>query len=231
MHPLRGPLHDVKNVQDVPRRGDFDEPDGIEDGPPPVLSDLAALVTFAFVGSFSPGPNNAVLWASGISFGLRRTIPHVVGGALGVGALVIGVATGFGAFLEAVPAAALTLKVAGSLYLLYVAWRVVGSGAIARAEAAHPLSVSQAACFQWLNPKAWFFAIALAGTFIREDQRGSAAIALLAGVVFVVVAVSFTIWAAGGAALARLVSDERRRRVVNLLLAALIVASVVLLWI
>jgi threonine/homoserine/homoserine lactone efflux protein len=195
-----------------------------------VLNELAALVAFAFVGSFSPGPNNAVLWASGISFGFRRTIPHVLGGALGVGALVVGVAAGIGAFLEAVPATALALKMAGSVYLLYVAWRVAGSGVIARAEAAHPLGVWQAAVFQWLNPKAWVFAVALAGTFIPEDVAAPAGIALLTGVVIAVVVVSFTIWAAGGAALARFVDDERRRRLASLVLAALIVASVVFLW-
>lgn len=196
-----------------------------------MLNELAALVAFAFVGSFSPGPNNAVLWASGISFGFRRTIPHVVGGALGVGALVVGVAAGIGALLEAVPAAALALRIAGSVYLLYVAWRVAGSGTISRAEAAQPLSLWQAAWFQWLNPKAWFFAIALVGTFLSEEPHRLAGIALLTAIVIAVVTVSFTIWAAGGAALARFVADERRRRGVNLVLATLIVASVVLLWI
>lgn len=186
---------------------------------------------FAFVGSFSPGPNNAVLWASGISFGFRRTIPHVIGGALGVGTLVIGVAAGIGAFLEAVPAAATALRIAGSAYLLYVAFQVAGSGAIGRTEVSRPLGVGQAAVFQFLNPKAWVFALAVVGTFLREDLPRPAGIALIASVVIVVVIVSFTIWAAGGAALARFVVDERRRRMVNLVLAALIVASVVLLWI
>jgi threonine/homoserine/homoserine lactone efflux protein len=196
-----------------------------------MVNELAALVVFAFVGSFSPGPNNAVLWASGISFGFRRTLPHVVGGALGVGALVVGVAAGIGALLEAVPAAALALKVAGSAYLLFVAWRVAGSGAIARAEAPHPLGVWQAAWFQWLNPKAWIFAIALVGTFLSEELHRLAGVALLACTVTAVVGVSFTIWAAGGAALSRFVADERRRRGVSLLLAATIATSVVLLWI
>ena len=106
-----------------------------------MLNELAALVAFAFVGSFSPGPNNAVLWASGISFGFRRTVPQIVGAALGVGSLVVGVAAGTGAFLEAVPPAALALKVAGSVYLLYVAWRVAGSGVIGRAQVTRPLTV------------------------------------------------------------------------------------------
>jgi threonine/homoserine/homoserine lactone efflux protein len=221
----------VKNVQDARRVACFDEPDGIEEGSLPVLNELAALVAFAFVGSFSPGPNNAVLWASGISFGFRRTVPQIVGAALGVGSLVVGVAAGIGAFLEAVPGAALALRVAGSVYLLYVAWRVAGSGAIGRAEVAHPLGVWQAAVFQWLNPKAWVFAIAVVGTFLPEDLPRPVGIALLTGVVIVVVVISFTIWAAGGAALDRFVDDERRRRLVSLVLAALIVASVLFLWI
>jgi threonine/homoserine/homoserine lactone efflux protein len=108
---------------------------------------------------------------------------------------------------------------------------VAGSGAITRAEAAHPLGVWQAVWFQWLNPKAWVFAIALVGTFLSENMNGAAGITLLTVVVIAVVAVSFTIWAAGGAALSRLVVDERRRRVLNLLLAATIVASIVLLWV
>ena len=223
--------HEVKNVQDLRCGTGFDERDGIEKGPPLVLNELTGLVAFAFVGSFSPGPNNAVLCASGISFGFRRTIPHVVGGALGVGALVVGVAAGIGALLEAVPEAALALKIAGSAYLLWVAYRVAGSGAISRAEAAHPLGVWQAAVFQWLNPKAWVFALAMVGTFLPEDLPRPVGIALLAGVVLVVVAISFTIWAAGGAALTRFVDDERRRQLVSLVLAALIVASVVFLWI
>jgi threonine/homoserine/homoserine lactone efflux protein len=196
-----------------------------------LLSDLAALIAFAFVGSFSPGPNNALLWASGISFGFRRTVPQIVGAALGVGALVVGVGAGIGAFLDAVPAAALALRVAGSVYLLYLAWRVAASGAFSHAEVARPLGVWEAAWFQWLNPKAWVFAIALVGTFLPAEIHRLAGIALLTVTVLAVVAVSFTIWAAGGAALARFVADERRRRMVNLLLAGLIVASVVLLWI
>jgi threonine/homoserine/homoserine lactone efflux protein len=196
-----------------------------------VLNDIAVIVAFAFVGSFSPGPNNAVLWASGISFGFRRTIPHVAGAALGVGALVVGVAAGVGAFLEAVPAAEVALKVAGSAYLLYIAWRVAGSGAITRGEAAHPLSVWQAAVFQWLNPKAWIFAVALVATFLPEDLPRLTGIAFLTGVVLVVVTVSFAIWAAGGSMLSRFVDDERRRRVVSLVLAAMIVASVTSLWV
>jgi hypothetical protein len=97
-----------------------------------VVNELAALVGFAFVGTVSPGPNNAVLWGSGLAFGFRRTIPHVLGTALGMAALVVGIAAGIGVLFDAVPAAEVALNVIGSAYLLYVAYLVLGTGMVSR---------------------------------------------------------------------------------------------------
>ena len=192
---------------------------------------LVALLVFAFVGSVSPGPNNAVLWASGMGFGFRRTLPHVLGTAIGLGVLVVGVAAGIGALLDAVPALEPGLKVAASVYLLWVAYLVLGSGGIGRTAVSHPLTLPQSVGFQFVNPKAWIFAIAAVGAFVPPAMNRTAAIALVVGVVMLVVAGSSTIWAVGGAALGRVVDDGRMRRVVNGILAALLVASVALLWI
>jgi threonine/homoserine/homoserine lactone efflux protein len=195
------------------------------------VSELVALVAFAFVGSVSPGPNNTLLWASGLRFGSRRTIPHVVGTALGIGALVVGVAAGIGALLEAVPATDLVLKVVGSVYLLYVAYLVLGSGGVGRTEVSSPLSVCQAIAFQWVNPKAWIFAIAAVGTFLSPTLPWIVGVGLLTGTLVVVVVGSSSIWAVGGAALGRVVENERTLRAISIGLAALLVASVALIWI
>lgn len=195
------------------------------------MSELVALVAFAFVGSVSPGPNNTVLWASGLRFGSRRTIPHVVGTALGIGALVVGVAAGIGALLEAVPAAELVLKVAGSVYLLYVAYLVLGGGGVGRTEVSKPLTVWQAIVFQLVNPKAWIFAIAAVGTFLSPTLPWVVGVGLLAGTIMVVVVGSSAVWAVGGAALGRVVDNERARRVITVGLAGLLVASVALIWV
>jgi threonine/homoserine/homoserine lactone efflux protein len=199
--------------------------------PCPVVNELVALVAFAFVGSVSPGPNNTVLWASGMRFGFRRTIPHVLGTALGIGMLVVGVAAGIGVLLDAVPAVELTLKLVGSAYLLYVAFLVVGSGAVGRRTVSHPLNVWQAVAFQCVNPKAWVFAVAAVGTFLPPELHRLASVVLLTGTLMVVVLGSSSIWAAGGAALGRVVDDERTRRAVSIALAILLVASVALIWI
>jgi threonine/homoserine/homoserine lactone efflux protein len=207
--------------------------DGVDASPcpGPSLNDLVGLVAFAFVGTVSPGPNNTVLWSSGLRFGFRRTVPHVLGTALGIGALVVGVAAGIGALFEAVPTAELVLKVVGSLYLLYVAYLVLGSGGVGRTEVSNPFSLWQAIAFQWVNPKAWIFAVAAVGTFLPPALPWLLGVVVLIGILMVVVIGSSSIWAAGGAGLGRMIDDERVRRVVSIALALLLVASVVLLWV
>ena len=195
------------------------------------MNELVALVGFAFVGSVSPGPNNAVLWASGLRFGLRRTIPHVVGTALGIGALVMGVAAGIGALLEAMPAAELGLKLVGSAYLLFVAVLVLRGGGVGRADVSNPLTLWQAVAFQCVNPKAWIFAVAAVGTFLPPSLPRLVGVGLLTGTLMVVVVASSSIWAAGGAALGRIVENERTGRAVSIALAVLLVASVALIWV
>lgn len=195
-----------------------------------IVNELVALTGFAFVGSVTPGPNNTVLLASGLRFGFRRTLPHILGTALGIGALVLGVAAGIGVLFDAVPASELALKVAGSAYLLYLAFLVSGSRGIARTEVSRPLSLLQAVAFQCVNPKAWIFAIVAVGTFLPPDVSRGRAVALLMGVSMVVIVGSSSIWAAGGAALRGVVDDERSHRLVGISLAVILVTSVVFIW-
>src|SRR5215472_13643660 len=44
-----------------------------------VMVDPAPFVTYTFVMSITPGPNNVMLTASGANFGFRRTVPHILG--------------------------------------------------------------------------------------------------------------------------------------------------------
>jgi threonine/homoserine/homoserine lactone efflux protein len=192
---------------------------------------LAALVAFAVVTSVTPGPNNALLWASGAQFGFRRTLRHVAGTSLGIGAMAVAVAGGLGALVAAVPAAALALKAAGSVYLLYLAVRIALSGTADRPEAARPLDLRHAAAFQALNPKGWIFVIAALGTFRPAGVPIAAGSALVIGTMMLVVLPTAAVWAAGGTVIGRLLTSARARRTLSLGLAALLAASVAYLWI
>ena len=195
------------------------------------MGELVALVPFAFVGTVSPGPNNAILWASGIRFGFRRTLPYVLGTALAMGSLVVGVAAGIGVLLDAIPGVETALKAVGSAYLLSVAVLVLRSGGVGPAAVATPPTLWQGFAFQWVNPKAWLFVLAVVGTFVPSEVHRIVGVALVTSVIVAVAAASSAIWAVGGAALGRLAEDGRRRRTVSVVLALLLVASVVLLWV
>lgn len=195
------------------------------------LTDLVALVLFAAAGSVSPGPNNTLLLASGVRFGFGRTVPHVIGSAIGIGALILVVSLGVGAAIEAIPSAQLVLRLAGSAYFLYLAYRIARTSGVAGSDVAAPLTVRQAVAFQFVNPKGWIFVIALVGAFLPPELPVILASVLVAGVVAVVVIVAAAIWALGGAALSSILGDDRSRRAVTVVLAVLMIASVAFLWI
>ena len=194
------------------------------------MDHLVALVGFSFVSSVTPGPNNVLLWASGASFGVRRTLPHVAGTAIGIGAMALAVAAGSSAVLAAIPALATAMKVSGSAYLLYLAFQVTRAGAVKQASAARPLGLLAAAGFQLLNPKAWIFAFGAITTFRSPDLSAIAGSTLVAFTMMIVIVPTALLWAAAGGMIERLITGPRSRRIVSLGLAALLVATIVLVW-
>jgi threonine/homoserine/homoserine lactone efflux protein len=194
------------------------------------MSELLGLIGLAFVVSITPGPNNSLLLASGLRFGFRRTARHVAGTAVGMGALILLMAGGVGVVLLARPGVDLALKLIGSAYLLYLAYRIARSQGISRTVVSRPLGVLNAAAFQFANPKAWLFGLAASGTFLPPELGTVAAALLVAATSVVVILGTATVWAAGGAALSRVVEDGRAQRVVNLALALILAASVAFIW-
>jgi threonine/homoserine/homoserine lactone efflux protein len=195
------------------------------------VRDLQALIAFAFVSSVTPGPNNVLLWASGLQFGFRPTVPQILGTSLGIGALALAVAAGIGLVVTAVPEVELTLKLVGSAYLLFLAFQLAGGDAIQRARIARPLSLRQAAAFQFLNPKAWLFALAAMSTFRPDDLPVVLGSAIVVLAMMVVVIPTAALWAAGGTALHRLTTNDRAHRALSVALGVLLAATVAFIWI
>ena len=184
-----------------------------------------ALATFAFVSSITPGPNNLMLLASGATHGLRRTVPHMMGVALGFGLMVFLVGLGLAGLIAALPVAGLALKMVSVVYLLYLAWRIATAVPPERdgRPASRPFSFWQAAAFQWVNPKAW--TMALGAVALYAPDRSVAAVALVAAVFTAINLPSVSIWAAAGTQMARLLRSARALRRFNVAMALLLVAS------
>jgi threonine/homoserine/homoserine lactone efflux protein len=193
-------------------------------------SQLIALTTFIAVGSGSPGPNNTLLLASGVKFGFRRTVPHVVGTCVGITLLVGLAVAGEGALVTAVPGVKLALKLIASAYLVYLAVRLMGGVALKATSTQKPFSVARAAAFQFVNPKGWVFALALVSAFVTAGGTGIVTRVAPIAIVAVVVGVTATAWALGGTALRRALEGDRARRIAGAVLGALLLASVAFLW-
>lgn len=186
---------------------------------------IGALALFAFASSITPGPNNAMLMASGANYGFVRTLPHLAGVVLGFALLLLSVGFGLGGVFAAVPLAQTVLKGLGVAYLVWLAWKIATAGGMGEGTAPRrPFTFLQAAGFQWVNPKAWTMAVGVAAAYV--PQQGGAADMLLAGlVVFLISIPSAAVWAGSGVALRRLLERPGALRISNWTMAALLVAS------
>lgn len=191
------------------------------------LDTLLALFLFALTTSITPGPNNMMLFASGVNFGFVRTIPHMLGIGIGFFVLLIAVGLGLGALLHSVPLLYTALKFAGGAYLVWIAWKIGTSRSLGEGKAnAVPMTFRQAAAFQWVNPKAWVMAVSAMATYTSSDSYLMSV--LVVGVVFALVNVpSVSTWAGFGSALRQWLSKPARLKWFNITMAVLLVVS---LW-
>ena len=189
---------------------------------------FAALVAFAFVTAFTPGPNNIMVTASGVNFGFARTVPHMVGVVIGFLLVLVAAAVGLGAILTAVPALQWMLKAAGALYMLWLAWKVANSGHVSNDDdaPAQPLTALQALAFQWVNPKGVITAMSGFAIYVRPDHVPVDFSLMLA--IFALTTIgSITTWTGFGVALRQLLTDPARARIFNVTMALLLVLSIV----
>ncbi|AYG59523.1 LysE family translocator [Rhizobium jaguaris] len=191
------------------------------------LNTFLALLLFAFTTSITPGPNNMMLFASGVNFGFRRTIPHMFGIGAGFLSLLLGVGLGLGALLHTVPLLYTALKFAGGAYLVWIAWKIATSRSLSEKESGvEPMSFLSAAAFQWVNPKAWVMAVTAMATYTNPQLYLVSV--LLVGLAFAAVNIpSVSTWAGFGSALRDWLSDPVRLKWFNITMAVLLVLS---LW-
>ena len=185
-----------------------------------------ALLGFAFVTSVTPGPNNMMLLASGVNFGLRRTVPHMLGISVGHSVMVFLLGLGVAGVIRAAPWAGVTLKVASVAYMLWLAWKIAHAGAPGEGRAKPvPMTFLQAAAFQWVNPKAWAMALGAVSAYVAEPSAW--AYAAVAGVFACVNLPSVAVWAGMGQAVRRWLEGPGRLAAFNWTMAGLLVLS---LW-
>lgn len=187
---------------------------------------LLAFIAFAFVTSVTPGPNNMMLLSSGINFGLRRSLPHLLGISLGMMLMVSAIGFGLGELLKLFPPLYNLLRYGGAAYLLYLSWKIATAGAPqAKSESGgSPMSFIQAAAFQWVNPKAWIMSIAAISTY-APAQPIATQILLIAGLFALINYPTCSLWILAGSLLRRALHNPLWLRRFNYGMALMLVLS------
>ena len=131
----------------------------------------SALATYYFIMFVTPGPNNAMLTASGMKFGFIKTLPHLIGIPSGHIIQISLVCLGLGSLFLQFPNIQFYLKILCFFYLIYLSWTILGSLSLTKKESGRPLKLYEAALFQFINPKAWTIALTVVSAFFPTEEN------------------------------------------------------------
>ena len=190
---------------------------------------LFALVSYYFVMFATPGPNNAMLTASGVKFGFKRTLPHAFGIPFGHIIQITLVCFGLGTLFQKYPFIQVYLKWLCFFYLIYLGWKILGSLSSNEKETGRPLKFYEAALFQFINPKAWVVALTAATAFFPSEENFIIATIFVAGTAPFVCFPSICIWALFGSSIKSIIKDAKIKKIIEYLLALLLVATAVII--
>ena len=188
-----------------------------------------ALVSFYFVMFATPGPNNAMLTASGIKFGFKRTLPHLIGIPCGHMVQITLVCLGLGKIFQIYPYIQEILKYVCAAYLLYLGYKIIGSFSEHQKDSSRPLKLYEAALFQFVNPKAWTVAIMVASGFFPKEEVLIIAILFSSLTAAIVCFPSICLWALFGSSIRLMIKNTKIKKVVEFLLAFLLLLTAIII--
>jgi threonine/homoserine/homoserine lactone efflux protein len=191
------------------------------------METLLPLIGYVIVSTVTPGPNNLMVLTSGANFGLPRTWPHIIGIAIGFPVMIFALGFGLGFVFDAYPIIHQILKYVAFVYLLWIAWKIALAGRPETGEAgAQPLTIFQAAAFQWVNPKAWALVFGAMALFTTTDGNKAVEVGVIAALFGAACLPNGVVWALFGSAIAGFLEDDRQRFWFNIVMAVLLVVSV-----
>ena len=190
---------------------------------------LFALISFYFVMYVTPGPNNAMVLASGLKFGFIKTIPHMAGITIGHVLQLILVCLGLGKIFLIFPQLQNILKILCALYLLYLGYKIIGSFSKIKEDNSRPLRFHEAGLFQIVNPKAWTISSMVASGFLPENGNLFFSIFFIAMIALIICPLSISPWAAFGSAIRNLVKNNKIKALIEYFLAILLLITAIII--
>ena len=190
---------------------------------------IFALISFYFVMYVTPGPNNAMVLASGLKFGFLRSIPHMTGITIGHVTQLILVCLGLGKIFQIFPELQNILKIICAIYLIYLGYKIIGSFSKIKDDDSRPLKFYEAALFQIVNPKAWTISSMAASGFLPKDGNLIISILFISCIALIICPISISPWAAFGSGIKNLVKNNKIKVIIEFFLAFLLLITAILI--
>lgn len=192
------------------------------------METLLPYILYCIAMSGTPGPNNIMVMASGVNYGYWRTLPHILGVNIGFSVMLFVMALGLGTVFLAEPRLQLAMKVAGILYMLWLAWKIAtASGVGENGAQGRPMTFLEGAAFQWVNVKAWFMVMGAIAVYAPQDFSPWQKALYLGTVMLIAGAAPTHIWTLFGVGIRRFLENPRALRAFNITMALLLVASLI----
>lgn len=184
---------------------------------------LLAMFSFSLVMAITPGPVNMVILSSGINYGVKRTIPYVSGATAGFILLLLFIGFGFSLFIKAHPFFLIYLAIVGSLYIIYMGYKIASSKSELEINKKNPPKFYEGFLLQWINPKAWIACVS--GASIFSSAKSYDPFLTFTIIYFVVCYLSLGVWAIFGDKVSYLLKDHFRLRVFNFTMGLLLMIT------
>ena len=193
--------------------------------------EILSISLFWFVTAYTPGPNNVVASYSGFNFGVKKTIPHILGVTLGFTSLVIFLSVGLINIFKLFPLIQIIIKYLGTLFLIYLAYKIAFSKTSDDKTKENPVKFIETFLFQYLNPKGVTVAIIVVSTYVElgENYLNYATQVILLAFLFSIT--SITLWTLIGKFLRKFATNDKFIKYFNYVMSSLLLLSIITFYI
>ena len=193
--------------------------------------EILSISLFWFVTAYTPGPNNVVASYSGFNFGVKKTIPHILGVTLGFTSLVIFLSVGLINIFKLFPLIQVVIKYLGTLFLIYLAYKIAFSKTSDDTTKENPVKFIETFLFQYLNPKGVTVAIIVVSTYVElgENYLNYATQVILLAFLFSIT--SITLWTLIGKFLRKFATNDKFIKYFNYVMSSLLLLSIITFYI
>ena len=193
--------------------------------------EILSIALFWFVAAFTPGPNNVVASYSGFNFGITKTIPLILGVTLGFTSLIFFLTIGLINVFKIFPILQNILKNLGTLFLLYLAYKISFSKSSKEEEKKNPVTFFDTYFFQFLNPKGVLFGIIIVSTYLELGENYLSYAIQIVLLAFIFSSTSITLWTFIGKFLRKFATNDKFINYFNYAMSLLLLLSIVTIYI